>query len=473
MLWLIFAILVLFVLSILVFPMLKRKSGHAMARVDYDIVVYRDQLHEVAKEVERGLLSESQSESARAEIHRRMLAAEDADMKITPTRTNRRLQLAAIAIIVILVPAGASTVYGFLGSPNLPGQPYSWRLAHDPQLVSASETDKMKVQLEANPSAAGYIAMATKYFSARNYTEAAAAYRHAVDLGSTDAATWSALGESIVMANDGSVVPEAMAAFTHALNLDSRSERSRFYMGLAEEQIGELRKAVAIWRDLEKTSDPGAPWLAMVREHITYFSKQGGFDPASVQPSPPSPEAMNAAISAMTTALQSKVGTGAAPAAPAAAPSSDQDTMIQGMVAKLAAEMQKNPGDVDGWRRLAIAYNVLGEQDKAGQAIDHAVRLKPDNVAVLLVLARIQKASAPAAAGTPAPFIATMRKVLKLDPSNASALYYIGVQAQEDGREQQAREMWKKALVNMAPTDPLAANIRDRLAMAPHQEEGR
>ena len=66
-----------------------------------------------------------------------------------------------------------------------------------------------------------------------------------------------------------------------------------------------------------------------------------------------------------------------------------------------------------------------------------------------------------------------MRKVLKLDPSNASALYYIGVQAQEDGREQQAREMWKKALVNMAPTDPLAANIRDRLAMAPHQEEGR
>jgi len=371
-----------------------------------------------------------------------------------------------------MVPAGAGTVYGFLGSPQLPGKPYAWRLAHDLQFVSLSAADKLKAQLQASPSADGYKTLASMYFSARNYPEAAAAYRNAVDLGSTDAATWSALGESVVMANDGSVVPEALAAFTNALNKDSRSERSRFYMGLAEEQIGNLRRAVAIWRDLEKTSDPGAPWMAMVREHITFFSKQGGFDPATVEPSPPSPGAMTAAISAMGNALQNKTGGGTPPPAAQAAPSADQDATIQGMVAKLAAEMQKNPGDVDGWRRLANAYNVLGERDKAQQAIDDAIRLQPSNVDVLLILANIQKSGAAPGEDTPADFIATMRKILRLDPSNTSALYYVGLEEQGKGRQEQAREMWSKALAKIAPDDPLAGDIRDRLALLPKEAKG-
>ncbi len=479
MLWLVFAILTFVVLAVLISPLLIRKSGEAMARVEYDIVVYRDQLGEIAQEVERGLLSESQAEAARTEIHRRMLAAEDADLKIAPARKDRRLQLAVIAAIVIMVPAGAGTVYGFLGSPKLPGKPYASRMTNDAQFVALSAADKLKAQLQASPTADGYKNLASMYFSAHNYPEAASAYRRAIDLGSTDAATWSALGESVVMANNGSVVPEAMAAFTHALNADSRSERSRFYMGLAEEQIGNLKKAVAIWRDLEKSSDPGAPWMGMVREHITFFSKQGGFDPASVAPSPPDPGAMTAAISAMGSALQNKTGAGTMPPAPAAAapadaaaPGAAQDMTIQGMVAKLAGEMEKNPGDADGWRRLANAYNVLGEQDKARQAIDHAVRLQPGNVAILLMLAKIQKADAPPGSETPTDFLATMQKVLKLDPSNSTALYFIGVEEQENGRQEQARAMWNKALAKIAPNDPLLGDIRDRLALLPKETKG-
>jgi len=48
-----------------------------------------------------------------------------------------------------------------------------------------------------------------------------------------------------------------------------------------------LKKAVAIWRDIEKTAPPNAPWLRMVKENITFYAKQGGFDPASVAPTPP------------------------------------------------------------------------------------------------------------------------------------------------------------------------------------------
>jgi len=479
MLWFVFAILIILVLAVLLIPLLKNTSVEALPRIDYDIVVYRNQLAEIDQEIERGILSETQAEAARAEVHRRMLAAEDADLKmpVKSMRTdNRRARFAAIVAIAAILPVGATILYGVLGSPLLQGKPYEWRLKNDPDFVVAATADKLAELLQNSPNAAGFRRLAAMYFSSRNYEQAAVADRRAIDLGAADAATWSELGEAVVMTNGGAVVPEALMAFNNALGLDARSERARFYIGLAESQIGNLKQAVAIWRDLEKTSDPDAPWLPMVREHIAAFSKQGGFDPASVQPSPPSSGAMNVAITAMTNAMHVQGATGArtepppAVAPPAAASSvaptstnDDQDTMIRAMVARLADRMEKNPGDVVGWQRLAHAYDVLGDHGKARVAIDRAVRLKPADVGVLLTLAEIQKSSAAPGDDSPADFVATMRGILKLDPANVQALYFVGVAEQKGGHSEQARILWNKALAVAPADDPLAISIRNRL----------
>ena len=42
--------------------------------------------------------------------------------------------------------------------------------------------------------------------------------------------------------------------------------------------------------------------------------------------------------------------------------------MIRGMVDRLAARLEQNPNDKEGWTRLAHAYDVLGEKDKAEAA---------------------------------------------------------------------------------------------------------
>jgi cytochrome c-type biogenesis protein CcmH len=42
--------------------------------------------------------------------------------------------------------------------------------------------------------------------------------------------------------------------------------------------------------------------------------------------------------------------------------------MIRGMVERLAARLQDNPDDLEGWRRLARAYQVLGDTAKASAA---------------------------------------------------------------------------------------------------------
>jgi cytochrome c-type biogenesis protein CcmH len=52
----------------------------------------------------------------------------------------------------------------------------------------------------------------------------------------------------------------------------------------------------------------------------------------------------------------------------------EQAEMIHAMVDKLAAKLQANPDDADGWRKLARAYQVLGENDKAKTALDRAAQ---------------------------------------------------------------------------------------------------
>jgi cytochrome c-type biogenesis protein CcmI len=63
----------------------------------------------------------------------------------------------------------------------------------------------------------------------------------------------------------------------------------------------------------------------------------------------------------------------AAPAAPAAdAATDDQQTMIRGMVERLATRLAQSGGDASEWQRLIRAYSVLHEPDKAKDALASA-----------------------------------------------------------------------------------------------------
>jgi cytochrome c-type biogenesis protein CcmH len=53
----------------------------------------------------------------------------------------------------------------------------------------------------------------------------------------------------------------------------------------------------------------------------------------------------------------------------------EQAEMIHAMVDKLATRLQANPDDAEGWRKLARAYQVLGENDKAKTALDRAAQV--------------------------------------------------------------------------------------------------
>jgi cytochrome c-type biogenesis protein CcmH len=56
----------------------------------------------------------------------------------------------------------------------------------------------------------------------------------------------------------------------------------------------------------------------------------------------------------------------------------DRAAMVQSMVARLAARLEEESDDLEGWLRLANAYRVLGDLDAARVALARAEPLLPE-----------------------------------------------------------------------------------------------
>jgi len=480
-LWLSFAVLTLAVLAMLILPLLRRPAPMP-PRVDYDMVVYRDQLAELERDQERGLLTPDQAGAARTEILRRMLAAEDAEPPPGAKSLlagDRRMRMVAAVTIIILLPAAAVGIYAKLGAPSLPDQPYALRGA-DPEFRMTEMADRLASDLRQKPDADGFVTLAETLFQLRRYPDAVEAYRQAIAMGVVDAQILASTAEAMVMSNDGMVTPDARQTFQQVLNLDANDPRARFYLGLAKAQIGKNAEAVSIWRDLEKGSPADSPWLPMLREHIQEYAKQGGFDPAKIDPVPPVPAGPSTAkgpnphagvpdappVSGEVAAEETAPGmpSGEAAAAVLAQSPEERAKTIRSMVAQLAARLDQTPDDFDGWMRLSRAYKVLGEAEKSKAAAKHAVSLRPSEAEPKMALAEAELATMKDGAPLSQELVGAMRDVLAADPGNATAMYYVGTAEAQAGNSGKAKTMFSQVLEMLPPEAPLRAKVMDQLA---------
>ena len=117
--------LLAFVALLPILAPLLRGSRPAPARASFDQAVYRDQLHELDRDIARGLITQTEADAARLEIQRRLLATDR--QPAAPSRLTRSPVLAAIVFVVIA--GGSLSGYLWLGAPGLPDEPFSSRKA--------------------------------------------------------------------------------------------------------------------------------------------------------------------------------------------------------------------------------------------------------------------------------------------------------------------------------------------------------
>ncbi|MAO92669.1 MAG: c-type cytochrome biogenesis protein CcmI [Rhodospirillales bacterium] len=127
----------------------------------------------------------------------------------------------------------------------------------------------------------------------------------------------------------------------------------------------------------------------------------------------------------------------------------DQMAMIEGMVGTLAARLEQNPNDLQGWVMLGRSYRVLNRPEEAIAALEKAAALAPENVDYLIERARLMRSVA-GDQQTPET-VALMRDVLALDADNIEALWFLGLDAYQRDQRDAARDYFDKALANLVP----------------------
>lgn len=346
--WILAALLTLAAALAVVRPFARRAPSPSMAGKAHDIEVYRDQLRELEREVEGGLIGPQEAEQARAEIGRRILKASD-DAGAARAGGNGALVRATALAAVLAVPLISWGLYGLIGSPDLPARPLAQRLGQDPSDATVDELiARAEAHLANSPGdARGWQVLAPVYMRLGRFADAETALRNILRLSGDSAELRAALGEAITAGARGIVTSDAEAAFSAALALDPGDPRARFFLALARAQEGRLEDARAAWQKLRSDEPEGSPW----REAAGAAIRRAGPPPGPVAPGPTQDD-----IAAAEGLSQE-----------------DRRSMILTMVAGLDDKLRENPADADGWRRLIRSYMVLDRPQEARAALRRGV----------------------------------------------------------------------------------------------------
>lgn len=364
-----------------------------------DLALYKDQLREVDSDLARGVLSETESESARLEISRRILAADKrAQMETLANPAPSIVNKLLAAFVILTVLTGSLGIYANLGEPNLPDRPLVARLAaaQEARAQRLSQEDaevqvpdekinipedylklvkRLREAIKKRPNdEQGLRLLALHEFRIGKYRAARKAHTRIMKVvgDKVTAKDYIDFAEVMIFATNGYVSPEAEITLSQALKLKPNDGRTRYYSGLAMAQNGRADVAYRLWEGLLKEGPQDAAWIPLIKSQIDDVARLAGIN-MSNQPLPgPTTDQINAA-SEMTKEGRKK--------------------MIRGMVAGLGERLATNGGTMNEWARLIRALGVLGETARASEIWNEAKDVFSDNPKALNLLLEAAQAA--------------------------------------------------------------------------------
>lgn len=518
MVWAIIILLALVAAALLAEPFFRTpKSVESLEEEDY----LAAQIADVARDKAAGLITEEEAAAADLEARRRLLAAHRSDQKSSTKDTGFAARQVS-AMLIAAAPIAAIAFYVMLGNPGREGTEEGARIAAQSLMQAPSAQNArplaesiaaLETRLADNPdNLDDWIMLAESYANLDRFDEAATAFGKARALAPERAFLHAAEGEAFTMAAGGVVTPQAREAFAEALTLNASEPRARFYTALDVYQQGRPEEALDILTAIAATAPADAAWLPIVRSQIEFISAELG------QPVPES-----AAAVSLIDRLETDIAGGEAPfeswialidayaeageedkareaasrararyenapfvlqqiaaaeariggeqeqrgptteqmEAAAAMSNEDRTAMIESMVAGLAARLEEEPDDVEGWTMLARSYGVLGDAEKSAEAYARAIALSPDDINLHIGLAQALLARSDAQnVVIDDETEATVKEIARLDPDHPFALYFQGLVASERGEGEAARQYWTQLIARMPEGSPEAARVQ-------------
>lgn len=403
-------------------------------------------LQETERDIASGLIAAEDAESMRAEAARRVLKA----ARTIKTPLNGKAAPVLAGLLLVLGLGATAALYFQNGTPDLlaGGQAAKVKadiLAQHPQMGGMVESLEKKLA-EDPKNAEGWVLLARSYQQLAEPAKAIAAFEKAMALiGRGNPIVLGDYAETLVVGNKGRITPPAEKAFREVLAIEVGNARARYYLALAQAQSGMLTGALTDLRKLDADLAPDASLKELVGKQIVAIEAairaEGGEVPVAVPVTEvgqnPPPAIVNSADpNPSKEQVEAVLGM----------EKQDQEAMIEGMVANLAAKLAENPNDLAGWMRLGRSYGVLGKTAEAKAAWEKAAALDPDNPQVKSALQAFgtEKPAAP----KPAPVPAAAPQAV----GNLAAVKTEGRSLLDSGKNREAFELFANAL-KTAPQD--------------------
>ncbi len=144
---------------------------------------------------------------------------------------------------------------------------------------------------------------------------------------------------------------------------------------------------------------------------------------------------------------------------------------INAMVEGLAARLENNPQDAEGWRMLGRSYVALGRYQEAVGALQRAVSMLKDDPDLLADYAdALAMTSGQTLEGKP---LELVKRALKLDPNHEKSLWLAGTAAYNKGDYHGAVAYWDRLLKQMTPGSKEAQQVMSIIAEAKDLADGK
>ncbi|MFD0857438.1 c-type cytochrome biogenesis protein CcmI [Roseovarius aquimarinus] len=361
---------------------LLRGRASAAPPAAYDLEIYRVQLAGVDKDLARGVITEAEAGRLRAEVSRRILAA-DAQIRAHGADGGQPRGAGRImaGILVLVVSGGTLLGYQQLGAPGYRDLPRSERLAasdaaraarlsqaeaveefgRPEQEVTPPEDfaqlmTQLRAAVEKRPGDVRGLALLARNEASLGRTAAARdAQERLIAAKGEDAsaADHAFLADLMITQAGGYVSAEAEQSLRAALALDPGQPEARYYLGVYFTQVDRPDAAFRTWEALLADSAPDAPWVAPLRARIEDAAGRAGINYTlpDARPAGPTAEDMEAA---------------------AQMSDEDRQTFIRGMVDNLLGRLSEEGGPPEDWARLIVALGVLGETERAEAILSEA-----------------------------------------------------------------------------------------------------
>ncbi|OCX61436.1 c-type cytochrome biogenesis protein CcmI [Thioclava sp. SK-1] len=481
--WIIACALVALIAALFALAVLRRGRGGVSAGA-YDMQVYRDQLREVERDIERGVLPVEQAKQVRLEISRKMLEADR--MAQGPAADGPAPIWAGwVGVACVLgTLLAAFGLYSVLGAPGYGDQPIAARYAFADKLYANRPTqEEAEAARPAAPSRAapqpemislmkqlreavarkpgdvqGLTLLAQYEMRLGNYVAGHRAQSKLI-AAKGDTATaqdYTDLGEYLTVAANDIITRDAEAAFAKALDRDPDDERARYYIGLMMAQNGRPDRAFQIWDQVLRNSAPDAQWVPVIRENIPTLAWLAGQGNYTLPPSTAKVVTVNDVMRAMRAPMPQA-----------------REAILRDGLETLGQRLGAQGGPPQDWAVMIAGTQLLGETDRATGIYGEAQVVFSTQADALALVQAAYEGRWPVADSTaPAPDQAQIDAAADMTPQDRDAM----IRGMVDGLVDRLRsdggspEEWGRAVASLATlgdsTQATALLIQGRAALA-------